>query len=1485
MSISFPFLQVAFDKLRSPELLYLFRRWEIELDGVESLQRLSAVIQAFYDEAEVKQFTNDHVKLWLHPVKQLLYDVEDMLDDFLTDLLHLKLESESQTTNPHQTRQGIERFGSSSGVDINKRLKKLKLESEYQTQQSGGTESAVYNIAEELPGIIRLGSKVRDINEKLKSVVQEGVALGLMNLSMGSGSSRTKVFSERPPTSSLVNSSIVFGRDEDKWEIVKWLLSDKTPGPSKYGNNFSVLPIVGMGGAGKTTLAQLVYNDETVERFFQLKAWVCVSEDFDVVRLTKEILESATGSSPPYYSLDLLQVELKKVLSNKRFLLVMDDMWNEDHEIWDALRIPFAFGKPGSKILVTTRNKGVSSIVRTVLNDYDLKGLSDEACFELVRRHTFMDGDSCDVDKKLKLFGHEIVKKCEGLPLAVKTLAGLLQDKRENNEWKDILENEIWDLQETKILPSLMLSYYHLPPLLKRCFTYLALFPKDYVFDKIELVILWMAEGIVQPKPNGKKRVEDIGAGYFDELFMRSFFDLSDRRPSNHLASPYARSNRSYTSEELLYESPNKLQVRSFFESSSNMGSGYVMHDLIHDLAEFVSGGIYCRREYDKASKSLTTTTRHLSYLTNNFNFEATEFEAMKSLRTLLDLEYYEKFGSSMQFQFQFQFLRVLRFRMYHNYELPDSIGNLKHLRLLDLSFSYNIVRLPDSITSLYNLQTLILTGCEKLIEFPEDMGNLVNLRHLFLPVWSIEDNSYKMPVGVGYLTSLQTLSTFFVGSKNVSELRELSQQLRGCLDISNLENVGNNGSKAMVANLKNKPHLLGLQLRWSHYKNNDSFPDLERDEKVEEDVLDQLQPHTNLEALWVLNYGGTRFSSWIEHPSFSHLETVSLICCRKCWFLPNLRQLPFLKHLVIHDCSTIKIVGCELNRDGSSSTYKKFQSLETLSFRGMVEWEEWPEEDEEGGGQFPCLRELILKYCPKLRMFSHWFPVLVELKIGYCDNLTELPRLLPSLRWLDIRRCPKLVVLPNLPFIERLYLSKCVHLTALSESDSPSSSSSSAAAALAPAPCVHNSFPCLRELKIEHCPNLRELKHIFPSLELLQTRDCKELCFLPKLPSVKQLSVERSKVEIKSCPSLVSFPETGFPVVVRQLEIRYCENLGSLPKGLNTLTSLQELEITSCPALVSFPETGLPAALRKLKIQDCKNLESLPMGLLHNLTSLQSLALCGYPNLSSLPDGLHKLMSLQRLEIKECPALEFFPVMGLPNMLRELLILKCGKLNSLPKGLQLTSLQILRIEQCPVLEYFLDMGLPIALQELWILKCGKLNCLPKGLQLTSLQILMIEECPALESFPDMGLPTALRKLSILKCGKLKFLPKGLHNLTNLEQLEIEECSFLMECKNLEFLYSSGLHNLSTLPSLIIGGCPALVSIPKGMLPTNLRYFYIKDCPILESIYDGLFNLTSLEYLDIQNCPMLTQQCQEREGEEWSKIAQIPVVIIDGERQ
>ena len=239
-------------------------------------------------------------------------------------------------------------------------------------------------------------------------------------------------------------------------------------------------------------------------------------------------------------------------LSGRRFLFVLDDIWNENLIDWQLLLTPLKVGACGSRIIVTTRNISVASIIQAFVTHH-LSHLLDEECWSLFAKHAFRTSNP-DEHPTLKRIGGKIVEKCRGLPLATKTLGGLLQSEVEADEWRNILNSEIWDLpiDKSSILPALRLSYYHLPPYLKRCFAYCSIFPKSYEFKKEKLVLLWMAEGFLQ-QPSGNDTTEEAGDKYFRELLSRLFFQPSTQ----------------------------KKQC-------------FMMHDLINDLAQFASGEFYC---------------------------------------------------------------------------------------------------------------------------------------------------------------------------------------------------------------------------------------------------------------------------------------------------------------------------------------------------------------------------------------------------------------------------------------------------------------------------------------------------------------------------------------------------------------------------------------------------------------------------------------------------------------------------------------------------------------------------------------------------------------------------------------------------------------------------------------------------------------------------------------------------------------------------
>lgn len=230
-----------------------------------------------------------------------------------------------------------------------------------------------------------------------------------------------------------------------------------------------------MGGIGKTTLAQIVYNDKRICEEFDVKVWTWVSDDFSVASITKSLLESATAKPFDTNSLEIIQNGLKNLFSSKRFLIVLDDVWCESCDDWNELLIPFFEGDKRSKIIATTQNEGVASITG-MLAPYHLQEMSHDHAFGV---------RGMEMNPRLKQIGEEIVKRCKGLPLAIKTLGGMLSSKLDITYWTEVLNSNLWYLPSKKcsVLPSLRLSHHHLPPNLRRCFAYCSIFSKGYEFN------------------------------------------------------------------------------------------------------------------------------------------------------------------------------------------------------------------------------------------------------------------------------------------------------------------------------------------------------------------------------------------------------------------------------------------------------------------------------------------------------------------------------------------------------------------------------------------------------------------------------------------------------------------------------------------------------------------------------------------------------------------------------------------------------------------------------------------------------------------------------------------------------------------------------------------------------------------------------------------------------------------------------------------
>jgi hypothetical protein len=320
---------------------------------------------------------------------------------------------------------------------------------------------------------------------------------------------------------------VPIGRIEEKERIISMLQADDS--------NCFIIFIYGFGGVGKTTLAQMVFNDDRTMQFFDIQVWVYVSLKFDIKTIGHSImsqLDKSTSSAD--ISLQAIRDRLKTIVKGQRFLIVLDDLWEEDPDELEKLRTLLRGAKAGSKIIATTRSVKVAKLMNGSLT-IELGALPDNCCWELFKAKAFPHG-KVDADKES--IGREIVNKCSGMPLAANSLGRLC---RRTNEWEAIRDSDIWaedgddgPFIDTKVLPSLKLSYQYMPYHLKPCFAYCAVFPKGSHIEKSSLIQQWIALGFVQlPAASQSFTMQQAGERYFEELREMSFLqDVAGMSPT-----------------------------------------------------------------------------------------------------------------------------------------------------------------------------------------------------------------------------------------------------------------------------------------------------------------------------------------------------------------------------------------------------------------------------------------------------------------------------------------------------------------------------------------------------------------------------------------------------------------------------------------------------------------------------------------------------------------------------------------------------------------------------------------------------------------------------------------------------------------------------------------------------------------------------------------------------------------------------------------
>lgn len=788
-----------------------------------------------------------------------------------------------------------------------------------------------------------------------------------------------------------------------------------------------------------------------------------------------------------------------------------------------------------------------------------------------------------------------------------------------------------------------------------------------------------------------------MGEAYFNDLVSRSFFQP---------ASTHSSFSLWFTKFDPLYDT----------KEATNKGV-FVMHDLMHDLAKFVAREYFVELKDGSTGELNVSKVRHLAYVmeTNDpyrrFNhvLEATHLRTFLPVR-LDGFEGTKNISAKIvdDLLMKLRCLRVLSFSGYLNVQqLPDSIGELTHLRYLDLSYT-SISLLPESTSMLFNLQTLKLSYCQCLKKLPRDLHNLLNLR--YLDVRSCI-NLAGMPPRLGELKSLQMLSTFIVGKDSgtkMGELREFSD-LHGELHISKLENVADANDALDQANLMDKKHLEKLTLGWSYHSKDDSANTM--------DVLEMLLPNSTLKKLEIYEYPGTGFPKWLGSDSVSNIVFLRLSQCRNCSSLPPLGQLPSLKTLDISGLDAIVTVGPEFCGNGSVPT--PFPSLEILNFNSMSSWEQWISVQAGNSGTFAKLRELYISDCDKLtgdlpctlpsltklrincKQFASPIPKIPSVRVlefGGCENQLQVSSFFEALKQVEtcplhlrISNCSSSVSVGCLPSnLETLDIYKCKKL------DFPFFQPHKSLEVLN----LHGSFDSLKSFPLDSFPKLKELYiHNSESLESFSVSDGQQ-----------QDLTALSTLIMSNCPSFAFFPDGGLPTPnLTFLSVGNCKKLKSLPKKMHSLLpSLEFLAIRYCPEIESFPEAGLPLNLRNLGIEGCDKLIASRLSWdLQRLPNLTSFTIHGtsryegaesvrtmrrrirsYEDVESFPDEGLLPTTITSLSIGGFPNLKVLDRNGLQKLtsLRELRVSVCIELQITPERLP-TSLKYFSISECPLLK------------------------------------------------------------------------------------------------------------------------------------------------------------------------------------------------------
>ncbi|XP_073066292.1 disease resistance protein RPM1-like isoform X2 [Primulina eburnea] len=658
-------------------------------------------MRAFLRAADGREENDAQLKEWVKQVREITYDTEDVLAMYML-----------QFANQRRNTSGWSRY-------IKKMCAMVKI------------LRARHRIASDFEEIRLRLDNVSKSRERFKDVYDD------MNERSSNNTYDTR------GDALLLEEAEVVGIEKPKKQLLEWLMQSD--------DELKVISVVGMGGLGKTTLVKKIYDDASVKANFNSHVWITISENFNLEHLLRDMiyrLASEIMLLPPQNLEAMTGGEMKeyvyKFLEDKTYVIVLDDVWKVD--AWKSIRYAFPRMSARGRIIITTRFHDVGNVARCETNGhlYHLSPLTAEKSEELFHRKAF-PRNSCP--PYLDEISNSILKRCEGLPLAIVVIGGLLATKNNNLEdWKMFERTIGLESQEDSLkgMNKLMsLSYYDLPYYLKACFLYLSIFPEDEFLLKWKIIRLWIAEGFVDAK-EGKTK-EEVAESYLNELLNRSLIEVADTYYDGR---------------------PRKFRIHDILRN-------YIISKSMEQNLLVVSRGeeMNCP---DKIRRMAIDTT---------FN-DTKEHYNVQYLRSLFWLDFVDS-KSGLVFQKvlggRCRLLKVLDIRGAPIDSIPTEVFELYYLKYLCLR-STNIKHIPKSIGNLRNLETLDLKK-SKVTELPVDILKLQKLRHLLVYSYytAHEADGIKIVREIGKLTQLRRLC--------ITKLRR-EDGMDLCLSLGKLTNL-----------------------------------------------------------------------------------------------------------------------------------------------------------------------------------------------------------------------------------------------------------------------------------------------------------------------------------------------------------------------------------------------------------------------------------------------------------------------------------------------------------------------------------------------------------------------------------------------------------------------------------------------------------------------------------------------------------------------